>query len=187
MTSWQVCAVMALVACGPNGEGEPGEAGPMGVMGAMGSPGPAGPGALLGEVTGTAQVAVSASTTVPVLIPGLTMTVDVPAGAVLNVHTDGGLQCTGTGTAFSAVDVAIFIDDLESTAARRVIAANTTGVAQMIASWSFSRTFTVATGSHTIEVRALSGDPGSATANVSSAATPQLQGVLTATVFQPAP
>ncbi len=184
MSSWQVCALMVLAACGPNAEGEPGEAGPMGVMGV---PGPAGPGALLGEVTGSGQLVVSASTTAPELIPGLTMTVDVPDGAVLNVHTDGGLQCTGTGSAFSAVDIEIFIDNLESTAARRVVAANTTGVAQMVASWSFSRTFTVATGSHTIEVRAVSGDPGSAIANVSSAVAPQLQGVLTATVFQQAP
>ncbi len=159
----------------------------MGAMGVMGAPGPAGPGAVLAEVTGTGQLAVSAATTEPALIPGLTMTVDVPAGAVLNVHTDGGLQCTGTGTAFSAVDLEIFIDGLESTAARRVVAANTTGVAQMIANWSFSRTFTVTAGSHTVEVRVVSGDPGSAIANVSSDVAPQLQGVLTATVFQPAP
>jgi hypothetical protein len=33
----------------------------------------------------------------------------------------------------------------------------------------------------------VSGDPGSAIANVSSDVAPQLQGVLTATVFQPAP
>ena len=39
-------------------------------------------------------------------------------------------------------------------------------------------------GVHTVDVRVISGDPGSAAANVSSALAPQLQGVLTATIVR---
>jgi len=176
-----------LVACGPTPMGEmgnPGEAGPMGTMGTQGPPGP---GSMVKEVTSTGQLVVGASTTTFTLIPGLATTVAVPAGTVLNVRTDGGMQCTGTGNAFSAIDVAIFIDGLETTAARRVVAANTVGVAQIITNWSFGRTFVVTPGAHTIEVRAVSAGGGGVDANVSSGSAPQLQGVLAATLLQPIP
>ena len=95
------------------------------------------------------------------------------------------LQCTGLGNAYSVVDVAIFIDDGISTAGgqRRVVAANTTGLAQTVENWSFTRSYTLPAGNHTFEVRAAGGDPSATVANVSSAGAPQLQGTLTVTVL----
>ncbi len=54
----------------------------------------------------------------------------------------------------------------------------------MVTNWSFSRTYSLAAGTHTVEVRAISVDPTAAAANVSSALAPQLQGVLTATIVR---
>jgi hypothetical protein len=44
------------------------------------------------------------------------------------------------------------------------------------------RTYTLSAGNHTFDVRAVSGAAGSAAANISSGAAPQLQGVLTVTI-----
>ena len=114
---------------------------------------------------------VTSATTTFVTIPGLTLTVNVPAGARVHVDTNGGLQCTAVGNAYSAVDIALFADNFTPGQAgmRRVVAANTATVGQMIANWSFGRTFNLNAGGHTIEVRAVTADPNAATANVSSA------------------
>lgn len=180
-------------ACGPAEPGEPGEPGPQGVQGPQGPAGPpgtTGPAGTTGqdvlEVHGTGQLQVSAATTTFTTIPGLTLTLTVPAGARVAVHTDGGIQCTALGNAYSVVDVALFVDGVASPQGgqRRVVAANTAAVGQMIASWSFARSYALAPGTHTIEVRAVGVDPNAATANVSSATAPQLQGVLIATVLR---
>lgn len=139
------------------------------------------------EVYGTGQLQVTSSTTSFTLIPGLTQSINIPAGCKAYVHTDGGLQSTATGTGFSVVDFAIFVDGIQSTQAgnRRVVAANTTGIAQVITNWSFGKTYTLAAGNHTFDVKAVSvvGSGGS-TANVSSAGAPQIQGVLTVTLIK---
>ncbi len=170
--------LIALVACGPS-EGSQGDKGDPGPPGAMGSQGPIGPpgttGQDIAEAVGTGQLQVTAATNYTT-VPGLSLTVNVIAGTKLHIDTSGGVQCTATGTAYSAVDVAIFVDGSITTAQRRVVAANTTGVAQIVANWSFGRAILLAPGSHTIEVRAAGGDAGMATANVSSAGSPQLQG-----------
>jgi hypothetical protein len=57
-------------------------------------------------------------------------------------------------------------------------------VGQMIANWSIARSYNLAPGSHTVEVKVISADPNAAAANVSSATAPQLQGVLTALVLK---
>jgi hypothetical protein len=179
--------LLALVtACGPTS----GEQGDPGVPGPKGDPGPQGPagdpgttGQDIQEALGTGQLAVTPATNYTV-IPGLTLTVNVQANTKLHVDTSGGIQCTATGSAYSAVDIAIFVDGSITNAQRRVIAANTTGVAQIIANYSFGRNVLLAPGSHTIDVRAAGADPGSATANVSSASAPQLQGVLTVTTLR---
>lgn len=118
--------------------------------------------------------------------PGLSTVIDVPDGSRVLISTNGGIQCTGTGSSYSAVDIAIFVDGVASNQGgqRRVIAANTTGVAQMIANWSLSRSYTLSAGTHTIEVRAVNADPSATTANVSSSSAPQLQGVLTALILR---
>jgi hypothetical protein len=136
------------------------------------------------EVAGTAQLVVTSATTTYTLIPGLSTTINVPAGCKVIVHTDGGLQCTTTGVNFSAVDIGIFVDGTVSASGgqRRIIASNTDALGQMVASWSFDRTYTLAAGSHTFQARAMY--VGGSTANVSSGSAPQIQGVLTVTVIK---
>ena len=182
----RIAAVVLLVlaACGPAEKGDPGakgEPGATGGAGPIGSPGTTGQDIV--EGLGTGQLAVTPATNFT-LIPGLSVSVTVPVNAKVNVATNGGIQCAALGTAYAVVDVAIFIDGSITTSQRRVVAANTTAVSQMIANWAFGRSFLLGTGPHTIDVRAAGADPGSATANVSSAAAPQLQGVLTVTTLK---
>ncbi|HWY12741.1 MAG TPA: hypothetical protein VN026_15515 [Bacteroidia bacterium] len=134
------------------------------------------------EVFSNGQLAVSSAVTSYALIPGLTQVVNVPAGYKAYVHTDGGIQCTATGNAFSVVDITFFVDAVQSASAgsRRIVAANTAGIAQVITNWSFGRTYSLSSGNHTFEVKAVYAVGSSAsTANVSSGSAPQLQGVLT--------
>lgn len=156
-----------------------------------GADGPAGPQGATGtagqdivEVYGNGQLQVGTSTLAYTLVPGLSTTVNVPADARVRIDTNGGIQCTAAGAAYAAADLAIVIDGVVTDAQRRVVAANTDALGQMIANWSFGRTFTLGAGNHQIEVRAIGGLPGTAIANVSSGSTPQLQGVLTVTVLK---
>jgi hypothetical protein len=121
-----------------------------------------------------------------VLIPGLQQVITVPDNAAVHVSTNGGIQCTAVGTAYSVVDVAIFVDGIASNqgGVRRVVAANSAAVGQMISSWSMARSYNLAPGNHTVEVKVIAPDPNAATANVSSATAPQLQGVLTVLVLK---
>ncbi len=186
---------LSLAACegAPGADGEPGPAGPTGATGAlgpMGQPGPAGDPGTTGqqvlEVYGIGQLVVSAATTTYTVVPGLEQGVTVPADAVVHVSASGGLQCTATGSAYSVVDLALFVDGVVSNQAgvRRVVAANTTAVGQMISNWSLTRSYVLSPGTHTVDVRAIAVDPAAATANVSSGSAPQLQGVLTVTVLR---
>ncbi|MEZ4399323.1 MAG: hypothetical protein R3B06_04850 [Kofleriaceae bacterium] len=184
--------VLAAAACSaPSGaDGEPGPAGPPGEPGMVGPPGPPGPAGTTGqavfEVYGTGQLTVTSAVTSYTLIPGLAQSIMVPADVAVRVDTDGGIQCTAAGSAYAVVDVALFVDGVASIQGgqRRVVAANSAAVGQMIANWSFGRTYQLAPGNHTIEVRAISVDPAAAAANVSSAQAPQLQGVLTVTLVK---
>jgi hypothetical protein len=185
--------VLAVTACSPAEPGPPGEQGERGETGPPGAAGMTGPqgdpgttGQDVFETYGTGQLVVTAATTSYTPIPGQLLSVNVPANAKVRVETNGGIQCAATGSAYGAVDLAIFVDGIASVQGgqRRVIAANTTTVGQMIANWSFGRTYALAPGSHTFEVRAISADPGSATTNVSSATAPQIQAVLTVTVLK---
>ena len=174
----------------PGPEGDPGAPGMTGPMGAPGDPGPMGAPGTTGqdvvEVYGTGQLVVSAATTTFVVVPGLAQTITVPTDARVRVDTSGGVQCTQAGAAYSVVDLAIFVDNTPSGQAgqRRVVAANTTTVGQIIANWSFGRTFTLTAGTHVVELRAIAVDASAAPANVSSATAPQLQGVLTVTILR---
>ena len=191
-----LAAALSLVAAcpaepGPEGErgpqGPPGEPGATGPTGATGPEGPAGTtGPDLYEVYGTGQLMVSRFSNAFTLVPGLTTTVNVPAGARVYVTTSGGVQCAEAGVAYAAVDIGLFVDNTTVGAAgmRRVVAANTGGVGNMIATWSFGRTLNPLPGAHTFDVRAISADPNSANANVSSALAPQIQGVLTVMVLK---
>lgn len=185
-----VLVLASLVGCGPAEPGPPGPEGPQGETGATGPEGPAGPTGTTGqdifESYGTGQIVVSAQTTTYVTLPGLQQTLNIPAGAKVKVDTNGGMQCTAAGNAYSVVDLAIFVDNATPGQAgiRRVVAANTAAVGRMVANWSFGRTFTLTAGTHTFEVRAVAVDPNAADANVSSAGEPRIQGVLTVTVLK---
>lgn len=172
-----------LVACGPAAS-EKGDKGDPGPQGPQGPAGPAGAAGQIVEVSGSGQIQISSATNFS-LVPGLSATVTIPANARVRVDTSGGIQCTGTGNTYSVVDIALFVDDAISTAGgqRRVVAANTVGLAQMITNWSMSRSYALGAGSHTFEVRAAGVDPNAAIANVSSATAPQLQGSLIVTVL----
>lgn len=170
---------------GPTGpQGPTGAAGPTGAVGATGPSGTTGQN--IHEVYGTGQLQVTSAVTTYTLIPGLTQTINIPANSKVYVSTNGGIQCTATGNAFSIVDIGIFVDGVASTSGgqRRVVAANTTGLAQVITNWSFGRAYALSAGNHTFEVKAVYAGAGASTANVSSGSAPQLQGVLTVTVIQ---
>jgi len=163
-------------------DGMDGAPGPQGPEGPPGPPGTTGQDIV--EVYGTGQLQVTGTTTNYTLIPGLSTIVNVPDNARVRIETNGGLQCTQPGNAYTIVDVAIVIDGAVTNAQRRVVAANTSTVGQMIANWSFGRTFTLTPGSRQIEVRAIGVDPAAAPANVSSGSSPLIQGVLTVTVLK---
>lgn len=101
------------------------------------------------------------------LVPGLTQTIVVPANASVYISTDGGAQHTQTGTTFSAVDVAVFIDGIQSPAGgtRRLILSNTPAVAQVVGNWSMGFATQLTPGTHTIQVRA--SNPSAHPVNVS--------------------
>lgn len=171
----------------PGPSGSQGPEGPEGPRGPEGPAGPEGPSGTAGqdvvEVYGTGQLAVTAAMTGYTVVPGLEAVVNVPPNALVRVDTSGGIQCSQTGDAYSAVDVAIGIDGDVTNARRRIVASNTPTVAHMITNWSFGRTFSLAPGSYVFQVGAANADPGSATANVSGT-TPQLQGVLTVMILR---
>jgi hypothetical protein len=168
-------------------QGPVGPAGPIGPTGNVGATGPTGlagtTGQLVTTAAGTGQLQVTAATNYT-LIPGLTQTVNVPAGASVYVSTDGGIQNTASGNTYAVVDIALFVDGALSPAQRRIVAANTSAVAQMIGDWSFGRAYSLAAGSHTFEAKAAGVDPVAATANVSSGTSPLLKGTLTVMVLK---
>lgn len=177
---------------GPTGAtGSQGPIGNTGPTGPTGNTGPTGPAGTTGqdvyEVYGTGQLVVTTLTSAYTLIPGLSQTINVPANCKVIISTDGGVQSTGaTNTTFSVLDIGIFVDGVVSGSGgqRRLSIANTSSLAQLIQNWSMKRTYTLTAGSHTFEVKAVNGAPGSSAANVSSGAAPQLQGVLTVTIIK---
>lgn len=165
--------------------GSTGATGPQGPAGADGAQGPAGTtGQASTDVYGTSQLVVLASTTTYTLVPGLTQTINVPANAIVLVTTSGGVQCSAVGTAFAAVDVGIHVDGVVSPQAgqQEIIASNTQAVAQMVAYWSMTKTYTLAAGNHTFDVRVKDAG-GNADGNVSGT-NPLIQAVLTVTIIK---
>ena len=136
------------------------------------------------DAYGTGQLVLTISSTSYTLIPGLSQTITVPSNAKVYVHTYGGMQTNGTGTAYGIGDFAIFVDGAinGSGGQQRVVSANTQGLANMIDNWSFGKTYSLSAGTHTIEVRAKDGG-GSADLNVSSGSSPLIQGVLSVVII----
>ena len=141
---------------GPAGpQGPEGAPGPAGATGPAGEAGPAGTtGQSARTVFSTGQLMLLQTVTTYTLIPGLTQTVQVPVNAKVYVSTNGGFQNTGTGTSYATADFAIFIDGAATPVKRQVVAANTSGLAQVLVQWTLSGVFELAPGAHVIEVRA---------------------------------
>jgi hypothetical protein len=122
-----------------------------------------------------------------VIVPGLSQAITVPANSVLYVATDGGAQTqSGSGSGFSIVDVAIFVDNLYvgNAGYRRLIINNTVSLTGQFVNWSIGHTLTLTPGSHTIAVGA-GGVPGlSAAATVSGGPGSVIQGQLSITVLK---
>jgi hypothetical protein len=143
-----------------NQRGPQGEPGAQGQTGARGATGPQGETGAAGTAGQDAQTAFS---TGPVtdpgsgftLVPGMRLTVDVPANAVLNVNTDGGVALVSfSDGSYAVVDIALMIDgDLAPGAAVRRIAVQPVG-SLAFQNWSLGQSLTLSPGPHTFEVRA---------------------------------
>lgn len=136
------------------------------------------------SVFGTAQAVAFFTTTTYTLIPGLTQTITVPANARVIISTDGGVQCAAAGTVFAAVDIGIHVDGVASPQGgqQQIIASNTDAVGQMITYWNMTKTYNLAAGTHTIDVRYRDSGNGTADGNVSGT-NPLIQGTLTVTIL----
>jgi hypothetical protein len=121
------------------------------------------------SVFGTAQAVAFFTTTTYTLIPGLTQTITVPANARVIISTDGGVQCAAAGIVFAAVDIGIHVDGVASPQGgqQQIIASNTDAVGQMITYWNMTKTYNLAAGTHTIDVRYRDSGNGTADGNVS--------------------
>lgn len=144
---------------GPAGEtGAQGPVGPAGAAGAQGAQGPAGAAGVTGQyantVFSTGQLAILQTTSAYTLLPGLTQTITVPENAKVYVSTNGGFQNALTGTSYAIADFSIFIDGAATNVQRQVVAANTSGLGNIISQWNLSGVFALTPGSHTIQVRA---------------------------------
>lgn len=129
------------------------------------------------------QLQLTSGSTSYTLIPGLTQTITVPANSKVYITTNGGFQNSGTGTTYSLVDFAVYIDGAASSLQRRIVAANTSAVGNIFSQWNLSGTFALAQGSHTIQVRAK--DSGQSTAGTNVAGTNDLiKGNLTVLIIK---
>ena len=89
------------------------------------------------------------------MIPGLTVTLDIPDDSVVYIATDGGIQGgTNVANAFSMADIAIAIDGTTSTTSgfQRLASVNAAALAQPFIYWGITQTRTVPAGSHTFSV-----------------------------------
>lgn len=135
------------------------------------------------DAYGSAQMTLGIASTTYTLIPGLTQTITVPANAKVVVSTNGGVQAVGTGNNHAIADIAIYVDGglIGSAGQQRVIAANTTGLGNMLANWSFGKSYDLSAGAHTITVVAKDGG-GTLDSNVSGT-NGLIQGVLTVVII----
>jgi hypothetical protein len=168
-----------------NVEGRPG---PQGPAGPQGPPGPAGPSGTSGQsastVFGTGPLT-NLFTTMCTPIPGLTMTVDVPADSVLAVSTDGGVQTTSPSTTgWSQVEIQLQYDGASGLPGtrRQITPTNNGGVGATLETWSITQTTTLSPAPHTISVcgRLVAGFP----VNISGSNTSALQGQLSVIVLK---
>ncbi|MBL8917503.1 MAG: hypothetical protein JNJ54_01470 [Myxococcaceae bacterium] len=145
-------------------------------------------GQLAQSVFGSAALTVAPTLATQTVIPGLTITLTVPANARVLLTTDGAIQTTsGATNGVSVVDVFLVVDGniLANGGYRRVVAANTAGMTNMVSEWGMSSVVNLAAGSHTLAVRAIGVNvPGAVDATVSGNNTSPNQGTLSAVVLK---
>lgn len=160
-----------------------GPQGPEGAQGPRGDTGAEGPAGTTGQdaftVTGTQSLVVD--TTLPVVLPGLSTTVDVPAGSVLFITTDGGAAAnSGAAGVVSSVGVHLLVDGVPIDRPFRLL--NIFGPSAVM-NWSIATTLELSAGPHTIEVAAALAQAASTPALMSGGAGEALQGQLSIAVI----
>jgi len=165
---------------GPQGiQGDPGPQGPQGIQGdpgVTGATGPQGPAGTTGQnstsVFGTGSLSLVTVGAASLPIPGLSQTITVPPGSVVNISTCGGMVNVGGSASAAAciVDIFLVIDGFgpPSTGGgyQRCFSGNNAFVGS--AFWSLNQTQVLTAGTHTIQVYAfLAGRAASVTAPTS--------------------
>ncbi len=181
---------------GPQGlQGPIGAIGPPGLIGPIGPVGPQGPQGGVGPAGTTGQSATTVVSTESVTIdrltgftalPGVSMTVNVPASGVVIVSSDGGFQVSSSSaTAYSLVNIALFVDgSLPANAPfQRVIGMNTASLTNQFAYWSFSTALSLSPGPHSIMVGAAGTQSASVPAIVGGDGNSVIQARMTVTVL----
>ena len=153
-------------------------------MGASGPPGPAG-------TTGqTAQTAFGTGTVVAgpsfALVPGLSLTVDVPAGSKAYISTDGGLVNPSSASSSSSTDVVVLVDGNQPATGfyRRIFCLNPPTANTASCTWSMSGVPSLTTGSHTITVQVIQVGGSALAATVSGNSASVNQGELSVLVLK---
>ncbi len=177
---------------GPAGAmGVDGPIGQQGMFGAAGPIGPAGPAGTTGQsaqaVHSTASITVGTATPQTV-IPGMTVTLNVPAASRVLLSTDGAIQTTSAvATGFSMVDVFLAVDGAPFTSGgyQRIVAGNSNGLTGRFESWSMSMVASVPAGNHTFTVQAIGvNQAGAADATVGGPVNSVLEGTLNVVVLK---
>lgn len=124
------------------------------IPGPPGPPGPAGNSPTIASASGTAELSPGLEWA---LVPGMSTTVTIPALSTYTVliQTDGGVQLnSGSQNSVGYTDVAIFIDDVQVGAGRRVPVQNTSTVVYAVNAFGFSVLTTLGEGTHTVALKA---------------------------------
>lgn len=150
-------------ATGPQGpQGDPGPTGPQGPQGDPGPAGATGSAGTTGQnstsVFGTGSLSLVTVGAASTPIPGLSQTINVPTGAVVNISTCGGMVNVGGSASAAAciVDIFLVIDGVGPPATgggyQRCLSGNNAFVGSAI--WSLNQTQVLTPGTHTIQVYA---------------------------------
>ena len=219
-TVWSLMAQQGAVgAQGPKGDtgaqglqGLQGDAGPTGAQGSKGDPGPQGlagpqgaqgiPGldGAQGPAGTTGQTATTVYQTGVVdlggglawlPLPGMSISVNVPANSVLLAAADGGIAVNSPSpTGVSLVNIGLIVDNVfivggaSQSAIREVSAVNNALLSQMPNAWSLSRSMSLAPGLHTIALEVENACVGCSDTFVGGGTGSPLQSQLTVTILK---
>ncbi len=159
----QTGAQGAVGQIGPQGPiGPAGSIGPQGLQGPPGVDGAQGPQGPAGTTGQSAQTVYQTSSLDTVSfsfaqLPGMSITVSVPANSTVIVAADGGIVVNSTSpttAAVSVVDVTLEVDGAGSNSGtfKRILNSNSSTVVQLPTNWSFSKSMSLSPGLHTFSV-----------------------------------